>query len=53
MLYKFKLSHNAVEATQNICYVKSEGTDDHSTVKKMVKKILFGLQEHWQSGKAS
>ena len=30
MLYKFELGHNAMEATKNICYVKSEGAVDHS-----------------------
>ena len=32
MLYKFELGHNTTEATKNICCVKGEGIDDHSTV---------------------
>ena len=36
--YKFKLVHNAAEATKNIC-VKSEDTVDHVTVTKWLKKF--------------
>ena len=32
MLYKFKLGHNTVEATKNICCAKGEGTFDDDTV---------------------
>ena len=32
MLYEFELSHNAVEATENICCEKVEGTVDRNTV---------------------
>ena len=32
MVYEFELGHTAVEATKNICFVKSEGVVDHSTV---------------------
>ena len=42
---KFKLDHNAIEATKNIYSTKGEG--DH----QMVQEILFRLQERWQSGK--
>ena len=31
MIYKFQLDHNTMEATQNICCAKDEGTVDHST----------------------
>ena len=31
MLYEFKLCHNAVEATKNICCMEGEGAVDHST----------------------
>ena len=32
MLFKFKLGHDAMEASKSICYVQSEDTVDHSTV---------------------
>ena len=32
MLYKFKLGHNATEATKTIFCMKSEGIGDHNTV---------------------
>ena len=35
MLYKFELGHNFMEATKNICCIKS----DHSTVKRWIKKF--------------
>ena len=31
MLYKFKLDHNAMEASKNICCVKDEGVIDYNT----------------------
>ena len=44
MLYEFKLSHNTVEAIENICYVKSEGVVDHGTVTRWVKKFCLGCK---------
>ena len=38
MLYAFELGHNATEATKNICCTKSEGTVDHNTVTRWLKK---------------
>ena len=37
MLYEFKLNHNAVEATKNICFVKYEGTIDHCICCNQIK----------------
>ena len=48
MRYKFKLGHNAEEATQNICCVKSKGVINNSTVTR--KEISLGLQEPQWSG---
>ena len=39
MFSEFTLSHNAVEATKSICCAKGEGTVDHSTVKRWLKKF--------------
>ena len=39
MLYKYKLGHNAKEATKNICCTKVEGSVDHSTVTRLFKKF--------------
>ena len=44
MIYKFKLGHNAVEATRNICCVKGEDTVDQSTVTKWLKKFCSGCK---------
>ena len=30
ILYKFKVGHNVVKATENICYAKDEDAVDHS-----------------------
>ena len=52
-LYEFELGHNATEATKNIC-VKSEGTVDHSTVTRWIKKFYLGWMnpnDQVQSGK--
>ena len=48
MLYEFKLSHNAVETTKNICCVKGEGTVDPA---QMVQEISLRLKERWRSSK--
>ena len=42
MLYEFKLDHNAMEATKNICCVKGEGTVDYNKVTRWFKKFCFG-----------
>ena len=39
MLYEFKLSHNAVEITKNICYMKDEGAVAYNTVTRWFKKF--------------
>ena len=39
MLYKFKLGHNILEATKNICCAKDEGTVDCDTVIRLFKKF--------------
>ena len=41
-LHEFKLGHNTMEVTKNICYVKVEGTtDDPSTQTKWFKKFCL------------
>ena len=50
MLYAFKLDHNATKATTIFC-TKDEGTFDHSTVTRLLKKFYFGLQEPQWSDK--
>ena len=40
MLYKFKLGHNAMEATKNICCMQDEGSVHHSRVIRCFKKFL-------------
>ena len=42
MLYKFKLGYNAEEVSKNIYCMKGEGTLDHSTVTKWLKKFCSG-----------
>ena len=37
----FKLSHNTMEATKNICFVKDEGAIDQSTVMRQI--VMFIL----------
>ena len=44
MLYEFKLGHNTVEATKNICYTKGEGTVDFDTVYRWFKKFCLGCK---------
>ena len=34
MIYKFELSHNSIETTKRVCFVKGEGTVHQSTVTK-------------------
>ena len=53
MLYKFKLGHNAVKATKNICFAKGEGSVDQSTVNWEFKEFHSGcknLDEQGQVG---
>ena len=44
MLYEFEVSHNTVEATENICCAKALVTVDHSTVNRWLKKFFFGYK---------
>ena len=44
MFYKFKLGHNAAEATENICCMKSEDEVDHNTVTKQFKKFCLAYK---------
>ena len=39
MFHKFKLGHNTVKATENICCVKCKGRVDHSTVTRGFKEL--------------
>ena len=42
MLYKFKLSHNVSEATENICYEKCEGGGYPSALTRRFDKFCKG-----------
>ena len=44
MFYKFKLDHNAVEATKDICCAKVEDTVDHCIVTRWFKKFCLGCK---------
>ena len=44
MLYMFELCHNIAKATENICCVKGEGSVDHSTVTRGLKKFCLGYK---------
>ena len=44
MLYKFKLGHNAAEATKNICYMKGKDAVDHNTIDRWWKKFCLGCK---------
>ena len=41
MIYKFELSHNSIETTKRVCFVKGEGTVHQSTVTKWFKKVCL------------
>ena len=45
MLYKFKLSPNAIEAVKNIYFVKGEGAVDRSTVTRCFKKFCLDCKK--------
>ena len=44
IFYDFELGHNAVEATKNIFLVKDEGTVDHSTITRWLKKLCLSCK---------
>ena len=44
MLYEFRLGHNDVEATKNICCVKSEGMVHYNRVTRWFKKFCLGCK---------
>ena len=48
MRYKFEQSHNALEATRNVCQARGEGTSKYSN--QMIQEISLGLQEPQQLG---
>ena len=54
MLYKFKLSHVTVEATENICCANGKSAVDHSTVTKWLRNFpqipRISLIRHCQVG---
>ena len=39
MFYKFKLRNKIIKISKKICFVKGEGTVDHSTVSRWFKKF--------------
>ena len=41
MFYKFKLGHNAVEATRNICCAKGEDAINYATITRWFKKFCL------------
>ena len=44
MLYKFKVGHDVMEATHNICCVKGQDAFDRSTVTRWCKKFCSGYK---------
>ena len=55
MLYTLELGHNTMDAIENICCVKGEGTVEHSTVSRSFKKICLGykyLDDQAMSGRS-
>ena len=44
MVNKFELSHDAMEATTNICSEKGKGTVDQSIVTRWFKKLCSGYK---------
>ena len=44
MLYEFELGYNAANTTRNIYWAKGEGTVDHSTVTRWLKKCCLGYK---------
>ena len=44
MLYEFRLNHNVIEATKNICRAKDDGAVDHSTVTRWFKRFCLGYK---------
>ena len=44
MPYEFKLGHNAVKATKNICCAKGERSVDHKTITCRLKKFCSGCK---------
>ena len=40
-LYKFTMSHIAMEVTKNICCAKGEGVVDYNSVTRWLKKFYF------------
>ena len=44
MLYEFKMDHNAAEAAENICCVKSESTIGYDTMNRWFKKFCLGYK---------
>ena len=44
IFYKFELGYNTMEATKDICFVKSEDEVDHRTVTKWSKNFHSGCK---------
>ena len=40
MVHKFEMGHNITKATKNICWMKDEGTVDHSMITRWLKFYL-------------
>ena len=51
MLYDFRLGHNAMEATKNICCVKGEGAVDPNIVTRWLKKFCKNLDNQAKWGR--
>ena len=45
ILYKFELMHNTVEASESICWLKSEGAVIHSWITRWWKKLCLGCKK--------
>ena len=53
MLYKFKLGHNAMEETKNICCAKGDEAVEHSIAIRWSKKFWSGCKNHNDQAKSS
>ena len=52
MLYEFEESHNTAKATKNICWVKRDGTADHTKVIRWFEKFCLSSKNHNNQAKS-
>ena len=52
-LYRFELDHISAEAIKYVCFVKREGTVDHSIVTRLLKKFHLGFKNFNDQAKSA